>query len=212
MEASFRKSSSSWLESRNQVAVSIEFVPTKTRQWFPMYRNAPAEAPAFEVDVRIQNENDEDAYAPQRVWWQMLRRVLREHTSFVYEPLLDTQRYFDHEGLPWAWSFVCPWPDRTGPSMALRTNEEFLARCDALSEDDWQTLLCSVLHGWNSTVLLHEGPLNQPLDDKLRPLWAVIMTEHEWDGGRFYFLSEEVTSPLEYVASLFHDALQAAPI
>jgi hypothetical protein len=212
MEAPSRNSSSSWLETKNHVTVSVELVPTVVQQWFPAYRNAPAEAPAFEVDVRIQNENNEDAYATQRVWWQMLRRVLREHTSFVYEPLLDTQRYFAQQGLPWAWNFICAWPDRTRSLMAVRTNEEFLARCDTLSEDDWQSLLCAVLHHWHSTVLLHQGPSNQPLDDELRPLRTVIKTEHEWDGGRFYFLSEDVTSPLEYVASLFHEALQAAPI
>jgi hypothetical protein len=202
----------SWSESRNRVTVSAELTPTDLAgRWFPRYLNSPADPPMLEVDVRIHSQS-EDAYAAERVWWQMRRHVLRAHTSFVYEPRIDNPRYFATQGLPWAWSFVEAWPECDGPLMVIRTDEEFFARCEVLSEDDWQGLLCSVLHAWNSTVLLHAGPTGPTLDGDLKPLCPVIKSEHEWDGGRFYFLSDELLSPIERVRSLFRDALNAARI
>ncbi|MBK8939734.1 MAG: hypothetical protein IPM79_19460 [Polyangiaceae bacterium] len=166
--------------------------------------------PFAEVDVSI---DDRVSYThnPDRVWWQMLLSLLPGRTAFIYEPTLGARGYLDRWRVPWVRSHVELWPDQVRPLEVARVDEQFLVEAGAQSEENWLSLMNAVVHATASSVLIHQGPSGQAVA-ALSPLALTISTEHEWNGGRFYFYDEGLGDPLEFVASAFDQAVSVAPV
>lgn len=165
--------------------------------------------PVAEVDVTI---HDKEPYThnPNRVWWQMLLRLLPGRTAFIYEPTLGARGYLDRWGASWVRDHLEIWPDLERPLEVVRVDERFLELARAQTEESWLRMMNAIVHAISSSVLIHEGPPGQPIT-ALRPLELTIATEHEWNGGRFFFYRND-SSPEDVVARLFEGAVLAAPL